>query len=123
MINQTIDKTKNIERYEIISTPKIKRDIEDSFYPKISFNNSIKTSPPNLEKEALLIRCLWWIRELYFLQTDALIEASNELKDIVIYHQDRSQYEQTPTSLPAANKILTGEVTTTKISKSLEIEF
>ncbi|MDJ0897417.1 MAG: hypothetical protein QNJ55_01305 [Xenococcus sp. MO_188.B8] len=117
MNNQTI----HLERYEIISTVETNNNFESVFGSKIYFNNIEKTSFPDLEREALLIRCLFLLRDLFYLNTDALIEASNELKDIVIYYQDCSNYSRV--SLPATRRIITGEITKTEISKPPRIEF
>jgi hypothetical protein len=116
MNNRTAYQSNNLGRYEIISKSSFN---ENNFYSPISFNNFEKTTPPDLEKEALLVKCLFWLRDLYFLQPEALMEASDELKDIVIYHQDFSRYAKPV--LPAKSKIVRGEIAATRISKPPQI--
>lgn len=111
MSNNTI----SLERYKIISAPRATKSIRDNFSSQIDFNNYNKTSFPDIEKEALLIRCLLLLRDLFYLDKDALIEASDNLKDIFIYHQESSTYEVS--RLNNVNRIIIGEISETETIK------
>jgi hypothetical protein len=68
------------------------------------------------KKLDLLRQCLVYLEKLCYLDKDALIEATENLKDINIYHQECASYEQR--RIPEATRVVVGEIVKTEEYKT-----